>query len=73
MEEISATGIVSRIFDQYIIIADDGTEYTLYAILPRESVACDFGSGDFTLHLGKKISAGSEDDNTIWGTMLTEP
>ena len=74
MEEISVTGIVSRILDQYVITTDDGTEFKLSTILPWEAVAPDFGSGDFALHLGKRMTAtGSVDTNTIWGAMLSEP
>ena len=74
MKEISVTGIVSKILDQYVITTDDGTEYRLSVILPWEAVAADFGSGDFALHLGKRMTAtGSVDGNTIWRAMLSEP
>ena len=74
MKDISVTGIVSRTFDQYVITTDEGTEYKLSAIMPWEAVAADFGSGDFALHLGKRMTAtGSTDGDTIWGAMLSEP
>lgn len=42
--------------------------------MPWEAVAADFGSGDFVLHLGKRMTAtGSTDGDTIWGAMLSEP
>ena len=60
--------------EQYIITTDDGTEYKLSAILPWEAVSPDFGSGDFALHLGKRMTAtGSTDGETFWGAMLSEP
>lgn len=74
MKEISVTGIVSRILDQYVITTDDGAEYKLSAILPWEAVAPDFGSGNFALHLGKKMTAtGSVEGYTIWRATLSEP
>ena len=74
MEEISVTGIISQILDQTVITTDDGTEFKLSAIMPWEAVAPEFGSGDFALHLGKRMMAsGSSDGQTIWGASLTEP
>ena len=74
MKEISVTGIVSKILDQYVITTDDGTEYKLSAIMPWEAVPPDFGSGDFALHLGKRMTAtGTTDGHTIWRAMLSEP
>ena len=73
MKEITITGIVSRILDHYVITTDDGTEYKLSAIMPWEAVAPDFGSGDFALHLGKRMTAsGSFDGYTIWRATLSE-
>ena len=72
MKEISVTGLVSNILDQYVITTDDGTEYKLSAILPWEAVAADFGSGDFALHLGKRMTAiGTTDGYTIWRATLS--
>ena len=74
MKEISVTGIVSKILDQYVITTDDGTEYKLSAIMPWEAVPPDFGSGNFALHLGKRMTAtGTTDGHTIWRVMLSEP
>jgi hypothetical protein len=73
MKEISVTGLVSKILDQYVITTDDGIEYKLSAIMPWEAVPPDFGSGDFALHLGKRMTAtGSTDGHTIWRAMLSE-
>jgi hypothetical protein len=73
MKEVSVTGIVSKITDQYVITTDDGTEYKLSAIMPWEAVAADFGTGDFSLHLGKKMTAtGTTDGHTIWRAVLSE-
>jgi hypothetical protein len=74
MKEITVTGLVSRISDQFVITTDDGTEYKLSAIMPWEAVSPDFGSGDFALHLGKTmIASGSCEGHTIWGATLSEP
>lgn len=74
MKEISVTGIVSKILDQYVITTDDGTEHKLSAIMPWEAVVPDFGSGDFALHLGKRMTAtGTTDGHTIWRATLSEP
>ncbi|MFW9962444.1 MAG: hypothetical protein ACFFCX_02710 [Candidatus Sifarchaeia archaeon] len=73
MNEVSIIGIVSRILDQYVITTDDGTEYKLSAIMPWEAVAADFGTGDFDLHLGKRMTAtGISDGHTIWRATLSE-
>ena len=73
MKEISVTGIVCKIMDQYVITTDDGTEYKLSGIMPWEAVPHDFGSGDFALHLGKRMTAtGTTDGDTIWRATLSE-
>ena len=74
LKEITVTGIVSMTMDQYVITTDDGTEYKLSTILPWEAVPVDFGSGDFALHLGKRVIAtGTTDGYTIWSAALSEP
>ena len=73
MKEISVIGLVSKIMDQYVITTDDGTEYNLSAIMPWEAVPPDFGSGDYALHLGKRMMAtGTTDGHTIWRATLSE-
>jgi len=73
MKEIIITGIVSRILDRYVVTTDDGTEYTLSAIMPWEAVSPDFGSGDFALHLGKRmIVTGVSDGQTIYRASLRD-
>jgi hypothetical protein len=73
MKEINITGLVSRILNKYVITSDDGSEYELSAIMPWEAVSPDFGSGDFALHLGKRmIASGMTDGSTIWKASLTE-
>ncbi len=73
MKEISVIGLVSKILDQYVITTDDGTEYRLSAIMPWEAVPPDFASGDYALHLGKRMMAsGTTDGQTIWGAALSE-
>jgi len=73
MKEISIIGLVSKILDQYVITTDDGTEYRLSAIMPWEAVPPDFGSGDYALHLGKRMMAsGTTNGQTIWGATLSE-
>jgi hypothetical protein len=74
MKEITVTGIVSKVMNEYVITTDDGTEFKLSTIMPWEAVSPDFGSGDFALHLGKRMTAsGSSDSQTIWGASLSEP
>ncbi len=73
MKEISVTGLVSKVLNYYIISTDDGTEYRLSAIMPWEAVPPDFGSGDFALHIGKRMMVcGSTDGDTIWGATLSD-
>ena len=74
MEEITVTGVISKVMNEYIVTKDDGTEFKLSAIMPWEAVTPDFRSGDFALHLGKRMKvSGSSDEQTIWGASLSEP
>ncbi len=67
------SGIVSYRQDNYIITTDDGTEYILSAIMPWEAVPSDFGSGDYALHVGKRMTAtGTTDGQTIWRAVLSD-
>jgi hypothetical protein len=73
LKEISVTGLVSKILENYVITTDDGREYELSAIMPWEAVSPDFGSGEFALHLGKRMTAsGLTDGRTIWKASLEE-
>jgi hypothetical protein len=73
MKDISVTGLVSKVFDKYIITTDDGVEYELSAIMPWESVSPDFGSGEFVFHLGKRmVASGVTDGHTIWRASISE-
>ena len=73
MEDIVVSGIVTRRQDNYVITTDDGTEYILSAIMPWEAVPPDFGSGDYALHVGKRmIATGSTDGQIIWRAVLTD-
>lgn len=72
-KEISVTGIISKIFNQYVVTTDDGTEYNLSAIMPYEAVSPDFDSGKFAQELGKRvIVVGLIDGDTIWKADIVE-
>jgi hypothetical protein len=67
LKEISVTGLVSKIFNEYVVTTDDGTEYKLSAIMPYEAVSPDFDSGKFAIELGKRVVvSGVTDGETIW-------
>jgi hypothetical protein len=73
MKEITVTGLVSKILDKYVITSDDGTEYELSAIMHWEAVSPDFRSGDYAIHLGKRmVASGVTDGSTIWKASLTD-
>jgi hypothetical protein len=73
MKEITVTGLVSKILNQYVITTDDGTEFQLSAILPWEAVSADYGTDEFARNLGRKMTAsGVTDGQTIWKASLTE-
>ena len=73
MKEITVTGLVSKILNQYVITTDDGTEFQLSAILPWEAVSADYGTSEFAQNLGRKMTAsGVTDGQTIWKSSLTE-
>ena len=73
MEEITVVGLVSKIMNRYVVTTDDGTEYTLSAIMPYESVPPDFNSHTFAERLGLRTKvSGVCDGDTIWGAYLSE-
>ncbi|NHJ14118.1 MAG: hypothetical protein EAX95_10610 [Candidatus Thorarchaeota archaeon] len=73
LNDITVSGIVSRIYGQYVITADDGTEYRLSAIMPYEAMSTDFDSGRFALVLGKRVTAsGVTDGATIWRAHIVD-
>ena len=73
LKEISVKGIISKIFDYYMVTMDDGTEYKLSAIKPWEAVSPDFDSGKFAIVLGKRVTiTGLSDGGTIWGADVVE-
>ncbi len=73
LEEITVVGLVSKIMDRYVVTTDDGTEYTLSAIMPYESVPPDFNSHIFVERLGLRTKvSGLCDGDTIWGAYLSE-
>lgn len=73
LKEITVTGLMSKIFDYYIVTKDDGTEYKLSAIKPWEAVSPDFDSGRFAVVLGKRVTVtGMSDGDTIWNAEVVE-
>ena len=72
-KEISVIGIISKIFNEYVITADDGKEYKLSAIMPYEAVSPDFDSGRFAIGLGKRVVvSGVTDGETIWRASVSQ-
>ncbi len=72
LQEIEVLGLISRVLDNYIVTTDDGTEYTLSAINPWESVSPDYNSGQYADFLGHRmIARGQTDGSTIWGASLS--
>ncbi len=72
LKDIAVAGLISRILDRYVVTTDDGTEYELSAIMPREAVAPDHGTHIFAQSLGKKMKvSGQADGYTIYGASLT--
>jgi len=73
LEEITVVGLISKIMDRYVVTTDDGTQYTLSAIMPYESVSPDYNSASFAEHLGLRAKvSGLCDGSTIWRAYLTE-
>ena len=73
MEEITVVGLISKILDRYVVTTDDGSQFTLSAIMPYESVSPDYGSHTFAKRLGLRTKvSGLCDGNTIWRAYLTE-
>ena len=74
LKDIEVTGLISKVLDRYIVTIDNGTEYTLSGILPWESVAADYDSGQYAAHLGHRMTVnGQTDGSTIWGAALSPP
>ena len=73
MDEITVVGLISKIMDRYVVTTDDGTQYTLSAIMPYESVPPDHDSHIFIERLGLRTKvSGLCDGNTIWRAYLSE-
>ncbi len=73
LKEISVIGIISKIFNEYVVTADDGKEYKLSAIMPYEAVSPDFDSGRFAIELGKRVAvSGVTDGDTIWKASVSQ-
>ncbi|MHA1637431.1 MAG: hypothetical protein ACTSUO_03055 [Candidatus Thorarchaeota archaeon] len=71
LQEIEVTGLISKVLNTYIVTTDNGTEYTLSAISPWESVSSDYNSGQYVDFLGHRMVArGQTDGSTIWGASL---
>ena len=74
MDEKEISGIVSRKNNEYILTADDGKEYKLFAISPWESVPPDFDSAKFAKFIGKKVKAsGNFSGSEIWNALVHCP
>jgi len=72
-EEKIIIGIVKEKMGKYIVEAEDGTEYTLFAIKPWESVSPDHNTGKFAAFIDKKVQAsGSFSGTEIWAASLIE-
>jgi hypothetical protein len=73
LEEITITGLVSKILERYVVTTDDGTEYVLSAIMPYEAVSPDYNSHIFAERLGMRVRvSGVTDGHTIWRAFITE-
>ncbi|MFW9955707.1 MAG: hypothetical protein ACFFD3_14250 [Candidatus Thorarchaeota archaeon] len=73
MDEIIVVGIISRILNEYAVTTDEGVEYKLSAILPWEAVSPEYGSEEFAMHLGKRLTVqGLSDGSTIYRASILE-
>ncbi|NHK31653.1 MAG: hypothetical protein FK730_09900 [Asgard group archaeon] len=71
MEEIEKIGILSKKIDKYFLTTDDGIIYTLYAILPWESVPIDFDTAKFSKFIGEKVKViGTSSGTEIWNALV---
>ncbi|MGY5874124.1 MAG: hypothetical protein RTU30_00120 [Candidatus Thorarchaeota archaeon] len=73
LNEITVVGLISKIMDEFVVTADDGTEYKLSAIMPYESVPPEHGSHIFAKCLGTRCKvSGLCDGHTIWRAYISE-
>ena len=71
MEEVEKIGVLSKKLDRYYLTTDDGIIYTLYAILPWESVPVDFDTAKFSQFIGEKVRViGTSSGTEIWNALV---
>jgi hypothetical protein len=74
MQDVEIFGVVTEKFNKYILTADDGTEYTLFAINPWESVPPEFGTGKFAKFIGERVKVfGRLSGTEIWNAVIHCP
>jgi hypothetical protein len=74
MQDVELIGILSEKLNKYILTTDDGTEYTIYAINPWESVPPEFDTAKFNKFVGKKVKVfGRASGTEIWNATMHLP
>lgn len=71
MEEKEIVGVVSIKKDQYLLNAEDGTVYKIYAINPWEIVPLDFYTEKFAEYIDQKVKiSGRFRGEEIWNAFI---
>ncbi|NHJ48203.1 MAG: hypothetical protein FK733_10490 [Asgard group archaeon] len=71
MQDVELIGMISEKMNRYILTTDDGTEYTVYAINPWESVPPEFDTAKFSKYVGEKVRVfGNASGTEIWNATM---
>lgn len=74
MSEKDITGIVSKKLNKYLLTADDGTQYQLFAINHWETLPEDLYNEKFAKFVGEKVKVtGRVIEKVIWNALVRFP
>ena len=66
------TGIVSRKLNRYLLTADDGREYQLFAINKWETLPKELYTEKFAKFVGEQVKvSGRVIENIIWNALIS--
>ncbi len=71
LSEPDISGIVSKKLNRYLLTADDGTEYQLFAINKWEALPEELYTEKFAKVVGEKVKvSGRVIENIIWNALI---
>ena len=71
MSEEDIIGVVTKKLDKYLLTADDGTQYELFAKSQWETLPEDLLNENFAQFIGEKVKVtGRIIENVIWDALV---